>query len=104
MSNWIKTAGISGAIILSLAFVAGLGLVSLFPDLSTDLSAQADSKWGSILVILALIVTLLKQIIGFIGFLTTIIKIGIILLFVALLLGVGIMILRTWKTSQTSKE
>jgi hypothetical protein len=104
MSNWIKTAGISGAILLGLAFVAGLGFVAFFPDLSNDLSAQADGRWGSIFVIIALIITLLKQIIGFIGFLTTIIKIGILLMFVALFLGIGIMILRTWKSSKTSKE
>lgn len=104
MPNWIKTTGIWTAIILGIAFVAGLGLVAYFPDFGTDLTAQADSRWGSIFVIIALIISLLKQIIGFIGFLTAIIKIGIILLFVALFLGIGIMILRTWKSSQASKE
>jgi hypothetical protein len=104
MPNWIKIAGKWGAIFLGVAVVAGLGFVVFFPELSTELTVQPESKWGSIFVILALIITLLKQIIGFIGFLTGMIKIGIILLFVILFLGIGIMILRTWKSSQASKE
>lgn len=61
-------------------------------------------KWGSVFVILALIITLLKQIIGFIGFLTTIIKIGIILVFVALFLGVGLLVLKTLKSSRPRED
>ncbi|REK02082.1 MAG: hypothetical protein DWQ38_06785 [Acidobacteria bacterium] len=61
-------------------------------------------KWGSIFVILALIITLLKQIIGFIGFLTTIIKVGIILVFVALFLGVGLLVLKSWKSSKRKED
>ncbi|QQS42637.1 MAG: hypothetical protein IPM63_06810 [Acidobacteriota bacterium] len=61
-------------------------------------------KWGSVFVILALIITLLKQIIGFIGFLTTIIKIGIILVFVALFLGVGLLVLKTLKSSKPKED
>jgi hypothetical protein len=102
MPNWIKTAGIGGAILLGLALVAGLGSMVFFPEFSNELAT--DNKWGGIFVILALIITLLKQVIGFIGFLTAIIKIGVILLFVALFLGVGLLILRTWKSSQTSNE
>ncbi len=104
MPNWIKTTGKWGAVALGLFLFMGLGFVAFFPELSNDISAQADGKWGSIFVILALIITLLKQIIGFIGFLTTIIKIAIILFFVAIFLGVGLLILRTWKSSQSSKE
>lgn len=61
-------------------------------------------KWGSVFVILALIITLLKQIIGFIGFLTTIVKIGIILVFVALFLGVGLLVLKTLKSSRPRED
>lgn len=61
-------------------------------------------KWGSVFVILALIITLLKQIIGFIGFLTTIIKVGIILVFVALFLGVGLLVLKTLKSSKPKED
>ncbi len=108
MANWIKTAGKWGVGLLSVALITGLGFVVFFPELSTDLTMQAnnnaDSWLGTILAILALVITLLKQIIGFIGFLTFIIKVGVVLFFVALFLGIGIMILRTWKSSQASKE
>ncbi|HUF03675.1 MAG TPA: hypothetical protein VMM38_05800 [Aridibacter sp.] len=61
-------------------------------------------KWGSVFVILALIITLLKQIIGFIGFLTAIIKIGIVLVFIALFLGIGFLVLKTWKSSRPKED
>ncbi len=65
---------------------------------------KAAGKWGSVFAILALIITLLKQIIAFIGFLTAAIKLFVILIFVALLLGVGLMVLRTWKGKRQSKS
>ena len=58
---------------------------------------RAVGKWGSIFAILALVITLLKQIIAFIGFLTTAIKVLVILVFVALLVGVGLLILKSFK-------
>ncbi|CAN5309157.1 hypothetical protein BH20ACI1_BH20ACI1_16910 [soil metagenome] len=82
MSIWMKTAGILGS------FLIVLTSISYF--------STAD-KWGSIFAILALIITLLKQIIAFIGFLTAAIKLFVVLIFVALLLGVGLMILRSRK-------
>ena len=63
----------------------------------------AAGKWGSILAIIALVITLLKQLIAFIGFLTTAIKVIIILVFVALIVGVGLMILKAWQANK-SKE
>ncbi len=108
MSNWIKTAGAWGVGLLSAALVVGLGLVVFFPELNSDLTVQANNNaesWlGTILAILALVITLLKQIIGFIGFLTFIIKIGVVLFFVAIFLGIGVMILRTWKSNKSSQE
>lgn len=65
---------------------------------------KAAGKWGSIFVILALIITLLKQIIGFIGFLTTVIKFGIIVVFVAILVGVGFIVLKSLKSPKHSEE
>lgn len=59
---------------------------------------------GSVLAIFALIITLLKQIIGFIGFLTMVIKIGIVVLFVLVFLGVGLLAFKAWKSSQKSVE
>ena len=58
---------------------------------------------GSILAILALIIALLKQVIGFIGFLTMVIKIGVVLFFVLLFLGVGLLAYKAWQSSRTSK-
>jgi hypothetical protein len=59
---------------------------------------------GSILVILALVIYLLKTIIAFIAFLTGAIKILIILAFVVLLVGVGLMVLRGLKDRRRPKE
>lgn len=56
------------------------------------------------LAILALIITLLKQVIGFIGFLTMVIKIGIVLLFVLLFLGVGMLAFKAWQSSKKGND
>ncbi len=65
---------------------------------------KATGKWGSVLVILALIITLLKQVIAFIGFLTAAIKIIVILAFVVLFIGVGMIVLRTWNNNRKARE
>ena len=64
----------------------------------------AAGKWGSIFAILALVIALLKQIIGFIAFLTTAIKVIIILVFVALIIGIGMMILRSLQGTKQDKK
>ena len=88
MSILMKAAGILGSIVVVSTSVGYLTI--------TD-------KWGSVFAILALVITLLKQIIAFIGFLTTAIKLIVILVFVALLLGVGFLALRTWKGNRKSE-
>ncbi|MDQ3374070.1 MAG: hypothetical protein M3521_09325 [Acidobacteriota bacterium] len=65
---------------------------------------KAAGKWGSVFAILALVITLLKQIIGFIAFLTTAIKILVVLSFILLFVGVGFVVLRSWNTKRTAKE
>ena len=65
---------------------------------------KAAGKWGSIFAILALIITLLKQIIAFIGFLTTAIKLLVVLVFVALFIAVGLMVLKSFKKNRKEKE
>ncbi len=65
---------------------------------------KAAGKWGSILVILTLIITLLKQIIMFIGFLTAAIKIIVVLAFIVLFLGVGMIVFRTWNAKRKAHE
>jgi uncharacterized membrane protein YphA (DoxX/SURF4 family) len=100
MPNWLKTAGKWGSIFI----ISGLGvlMVTLMfnPEFGSEFAIQADGKWGSIFAILALVITLLKQIIAFIGFLTAAIKVIVILFFVAIFIGVGLLILRTWNSSR----
>ena len=64
----------------------------------------ATGKWGGIFVVIALVIALLKQIIAFIGFLTAVIKIGIVLVFVALFIGVGLLVLKNMKRSAPKED
>lgn len=89
MPFWLKATGIIGSLA---ALVGSVGYLTI-----------AD-KWGSIFVILALIISLLKQIIAFIGFLTTAIKFLVIFAFAALFLGVGLMVFRTFRDRKKEKE
>ena len=65
---------------------------------------RAAGIGGSILVILALIIYLLKTIIAFIAFLTGAIKILIILAFVGIFLIVGALVLRGLIDRRRPKE
>jgi len=65
---------------------------------------KAAGKWGSIMVIIALVITLLKQVIAFIGFITFAIKILIVLAFVLLIIGVGFAILRSISQNRKNKS
>ena len=55
---------------------------------------KATGKWGGIFVVIALLITLLKSLIAFVGFLTMAFKILIVLAFVIVILGVGFLILK----------
>jgi hypothetical protein len=59
---------------------------------------------GSLLVIIALVITLLKALIGFVGFLAIVVKIAVVLAFVALLAGVGFMVLRSWQEHKKTAQ
>ncbi len=89
MPIWLKTVGILGSAVIFLTSISYL--------------AVAD-KWGSIFAIVALIITLLKQIIAFIGFLTAAIKLLVVLVFVVLFIAVGLMVLKSFKKSRQEKE
>ena len=65
---------------------------------------KAGGIGGSILVILALVIYLLKTLIAFVAFLTGAIKILIVLAFVVLLVGVGLMVLRGLKDRRRPTE
>jgi len=59
---------------------------------------------GSILVIVALVIAVLKGLLALIAFITTAIKIIVILAFVAVFIGIGLMAFRTWQSSRKAKE
>lgn len=59
---------------------------------------------STILVILALVATLLKSVIAFIGFLTTAVQILIVLAFAVVILGVGVIIFRSWSNNKKNKD
>lgn len=65
---------------------------------------KAAGKWGGILVLIALLISLLKTIITFIGFLTGAIKILILLAFVFLIVGIGLMVLKGWKEARRNRD
>ncbi len=65
---------------------------------------KATGIGGSLLVIFALIITFLKQIIAFVGFLTVAIKLLVVLVFVALLVAIGFMILKSWNAKRKITE
>lgn len=55
---------------------------------------------SSILVIIALVITLLKAVIGFVGFLALAIKILIVIVFIGVFAGVAFMIFRALQDRQ----
>jgi hypothetical protein len=59
---------------------------------------------STIFIILTLVITLLKQIIAFIGFLTMAIKVLVVIVFVVLLIGVGLLVLRSFNERRKNKE
>lgn len=59
---------------------------------------------GTIMVILALVITLLKQIIAFIGIISFVVKAAVVLAFVSVFLIVGLLILRTFLANRKNKE
>ena len=65
---------------------------------------KATSKWGSILVLVALVIALVKQLIAFIGFLTFAIKILIVLAFVVLFVAVGFAFFRAMSRNRKPKS
>lgn len=65
---------------------------------------KAAGVGATILAILALVITLLKQIIAFIGFLTMAFKILIVLAFVVVIAGVGFVIFRSFQQSKKNNS
>lgn len=65
-----------------MGFIKGAGIVS------------------SILVIIALVITLLKALVSFVGFLALAIKILIVIVFIGVFASIAFMIYRAWRDSQ----
>jgi len=59
---------------------------------------------GSLLVIIALAITLLKALVGFVAFLAIAVKIVLVLAFVAVFVGVGFMVLRSWQEHKKTAQ
>lgn len=57
---------------------------------------KAASVGGSILVVIALVIALLKTLIAFVGFISVAIKIIIVLVFVAVIVIVGFLAFKAW--------
>jgi hypothetical protein len=72
---------------------------------------KASGIIGSLLVLIALVIAFFKQLIAlvglimsFIGLLAFVIKAAIVVAFIALILGVGIIIIRSWGSSRRPKD
>jgi hypothetical protein len=64
---------------------------------------RAAGVGSSLIVLIALMIAFFKQIITFIAFLTGAIKILIVLVFVALIISIGYMVLKGWNESRKAK-
>ena len=65
---------------------------------------RAAGIGGSILAILALVIYLLKTLISLIAFLTGALKILVVLVFVAVIVGIGFMVLKGWNEARRSRD
>jgi hypothetical protein len=65
---------------------------------------KATGGIGSILVLIALLITFLKQLIALIGVIAVAFKIVIVLVFVVLILSIGFIALRAWNESRRKHE
>ena len=63
---------------------------------------KAASFLGSLLVVIALVIALLKALIGFVGFLAFAVKMIIVIAFLLLFAAVAFMLLRAWQEKQRS--
>lgn len=65
---------------------------------------RAAGWGGSLLVLIALVIALLKQLIAFIGFITIAFKIIIVLAFIAVIGTVGFLVLKGFQNSRKHKD
>lgn len=65
---------------------------------------RAAGIGGSLLAVIALVIVLLKSLIAFVGFLTFAFKILIVLVFVAVIVGVGFLVVKGISEKRRSKN
>ena len=65
---------------------------------------KATGIIGSILALVALLIVLVKSLIAFVGFVTVAIKVLIVVVFVAILLGVGFLIFKSFSGSRRKHD
>ncbi|PYT00271.1 MAG: hypothetical protein DMF63_06770 [Acidobacteria bacterium] len=65
---------------------------------------KAAGIGGSIMAILALVIYLLKTIISLIAFLTGALKILVVLVFIAVIVGIGFMVLKGWNEARRNRD
>ena len=65
---------------------------------------KATGVVGTILALLVVVIAFFKQLIAFVGFLMFAIKAVIVLGFVALFVGIGLIVLRSWNNNRRQKE
>ena len=65
---------------------------------------KATGKWGSIFVLIALVIAFVKQLIALVTTIMFAIKAVVFLAFIAVFLGVGYLVFRSWKESQRRKN
>lgn len=65
---------------------------------------KATGKWGSIFVLIALVIAFVKQLIALVGAVMFAIKALVFLAFAAVFIGVGYLVFRTWRENQRRKN
>lgn len=65
---------------------------------------KAAGGIGSILVLIALVITLVKNLIVFVGFITFVFKILIVLLFIAVICGVGFLAFKAFSEKRRNRD
>lgn len=65
---------------------------------------RAAGIGGSLLILIALLITFLKQLIAFIGFISVAFKILIVVVFIAVIVGVGYLVLRSLNETRRRKD
>lgn len=61
------------------------------------MNLRTAGRWGGILTLIALVITFVKSLIGFVGFLTMAIKMLIAVAFIGVFALVGYLALKSWQ-------